>query len=427
MTGGNPEHDRRLLRRRVQPRPVPAGDHLVHRHAPGPPVIYDSPDDIDDTASTPARASSGLPGSILQHDEHAADSARPGDVPGRPEDLQADLPQPVPEGQHDLQRRPRRRAAHRLVGQASGLHVVQRARRATGSPTRSTPRSTATRSSPTGPRIPATSRGPTTTPRPCSTTPTRSRRCSTGSTATTTAARRRSARPGDLRDELPDRLDGREAPDLRRPDGRRPARHDHAGAAAAARAASTSTTSCSGWPTRSRPQGLARLDRDRPLGQARPVPAGSQPADADRRRSDHQRRQRRRGRRRTRARRRWSSPGPTTTRSCGGCRTARRQAARFVKHYLWTHTATGNTVSGGSRTLAHSGLAKIYAGKAAAPLLRRAGRQTRGTPTSGASSRSASSTPAARARSPSTAAPTRPTVTCRSSSTRPGSVQPRGV
>ena len=41
-------------------------------------------------------------------------------------------------------------------------------------------------------------------------------------------------------------------------------------------------------------------------------------------------------------------------------------AARFVTHYLWTHSATGNTASGGSRTLPHSGLAKIYAGAAAA-------------------------------------------------------------
>ena len=41
-------------------------------------------------------------------------------------------------------------------------------------------------------------------------------------------------------------------------------------------------------------------------------------------------------------------------------------AARFVGHYLWTHSATGNTVSGGSRTLAHSGLRRIFAGRAAA-------------------------------------------------------------
>jgi arylsulfatase A-like enzyme len=43
-----------------------------------------------------------------------------------------------------------------------------------------------------------------------------------------------------------------------------------------------------------------------------------------------------------------------------------QQATNFVKHYLWTHSATGVTYSGGSRTLPHSGLAKIYGGKAAA-------------------------------------------------------------
>jgi len=41
-------------------------------------------------------------------------------------------------------------------------------------------------------------------------------------------------------------------------------------------------------------------------------------------------------------------------------------AAKFVMHYLWTHSATGNTATGGSRTLPHSGLVKLYAGRAAA-------------------------------------------------------------
>ncbi len=41
-------------------------------------------------------------------------------------------------------------------------------------------------------------------------------------------------------------------------------------------------------------------------------------------------------------------------------------AADFVKHYLWTHPATGVTYSGGTRTLQHSGLAQIYAGREAA-------------------------------------------------------------
>jgi hypothetical protein len=40
-------------------------------------------------------------------------------------------------------------------------------------------------------------------------------------------------------------------------------------------------------------------------------------------------------------------------------------AAKFAQHYLWDHSATGNTITGASRTLPHSGLVKIYAGKAA--------------------------------------------------------------
>ncbi|HWF74760.1 MAG TPA: alkaline phosphatase family protein [Solirubrobacteraceae bacterium] len=37
-------------------------------------------------------------------------------------------------------------------------------------------------------------------------------------------------------------------------------------------------------------------------------------------------------------------------------------AARFVKNWLWTHPATGNTANGGTRTLPHSGLVKLYTG-----------------------------------------------------------------
>jgi hypothetical protein len=43
-----------------------------------------------------------------------------------------------------------------------------------------------------------------------------------------------------------------------------------------------------------------------------------------------------------------------------------QQAANFVKSYLWNHTATGVAYDGSSRTLAHSGLAEIFAGKASA-------------------------------------------------------------
>jgi hypothetical protein len=43
-----------------------------------------------------------------------------------------------------------------------------------------------------------------------------------------------------------------------------------------------------------------------------------------------------------------------------------KAAVRYVRQYLWSHTATGNTTAGGSRTLAHSGLTKLYAGRSAA-------------------------------------------------------------
>ena len=38
-----------------------------------------------------------------------------------------------------------------------------------------------------------------------------------------------------------------------------------------------------------------------------------------------------------------------------------QQAADFVRTYLLTHSATGNTVDGGSRTLGQSGLRKVFA------------------------------------------------------------------
>jgi hypothetical protein len=41
-------------------------------------------------------------------------------------------------------------------------------------------------------------------------------------------------------------------------------------------------------------------------------------------------------------------------------------AAEFVKSYLWNHSATGVAYDGSARTLAHSGLARIYAGREAA-------------------------------------------------------------
>ena len=81
-----------------------------------------------------------------------------------------------------------------------------------------------------------------------------------------------------------------------------------------------------------------------------------------------------------------------------------QQAADFVRNYLLTHPATGNTADGGSRTLQQSGLRRVFAAPRP-PGTSGCRSPTRATPTSGASSSTASSTPAGRARSPSTGEP----------------------
>jgi hypothetical protein len=43
-----------------------------------------------------------------------------------------------------------------------------------------------------------------------------------------------------------------------------------------------------------------------------------------------------------------------------------QKAADFVKDYLWSHSATGVAYDGSTRTLAHSGLTEVFAGRAAA-------------------------------------------------------------
>jgi len=43
-----------------------------------------------------------------------------------------------------------------------------------------------------------------------------------------------------------------------------------------------------------------------------------------------------------------------------------RAATRFVARYLMSHPATGNTATGGTRTLEHSGLQRVFAGRSAA-------------------------------------------------------------
>ncbi len=125
--------------------------------------------------------------------------------------------------------------------------------------------------------------GPMTTPPPVQYDGYKVQAMLNGSTATTTAAPRRSVYAGDLRDELPDRLDGREAASQseardRRPgpDRRLPARARTTSRAAAAAARSTaSTSSCSRMVDELQDRGLAELDGDHHHRQARPVAAGS--------------------------------------------------------------------------------------------------------------------------------------------------------
>ena len=81
-----------------------------------------------------------LPGDIPTIDQKMIDRGEPSDRPG---DLQAGLPPPVPEGQHDLRGRARSRPAHGLDRQARELRDRRRARAAPASTISSHPRSTA--------------------------------------------------------------------------------------------------------------------------------------------------------------------------------------------------------------------------------------------------------------------------------------------
>ncbi len=81
-------------------------------------VIFDSPDDLDITRLDAGQGDHRA-GEQTQFD-HADDRqptnvAEPGDVPGRPEVLPADLAPLIPEGQHDVRGREGRRASDRVV------------------------------------------------------------------------------------------------------------------------------------------------------------------------------------------------------------------------------------------------------------------------------------------------------------------------
>ena len=161
----------------------------------------------------------------------------------------------------------------------------------------------------------------------------------------TTAAASQGRDARDLRDELPDRLDGREAARVsRRPAPAVTCRAPTTPGPLLSRALDYINTELRRWSPSCAAQGLARQHRDHPLGQARPVAAGSQHADADQRRTDHRRDQRRPGPDGcTRAPATWSTRGTDDDAFPVWLQDRSQAAADFVKDYLWTHSATGNT------------------------------------------------------------------------------------
>ena len=94
----------------------PPGTKKCVGRPPGAEVNYDETDDVNPNRLDAGQGLKGLPGSILQMTSNLRA-------------VQADLPEPVPQGQHDLQRRPAGRPADCLVRQAP---VLPRAGRAVG-------------------------------------------------------------------------------------------------------------------------------------------------------------------------------------------------------------------------------------------------------------------------------------------------------
>ena len=119
----------------------PAGTTTCPGPAPGAEVAFEEAIDVNQNWLDAGQGLSGLPGSILQMTSNPRDVINPRTCRSARRRACRSI-QPVPRGQHHLQRGPPGWPAHRVVGQAPGLPVT------------------------TGPR---------TTLRPCSTTATRSR------------------------------------------------------------------------------------------------------------------------------------------------------------------------------------------------------------------------------------------------------------
>lgn len=121
-----PRHHGRLLRRHLQRRAPPGGNHqLQGRQARGRGGPHRGP------GQEPGihRCRPGPRGPAGQHpvdDRPPAEPDQRVEAARRPEDLQAGLPALLPQGEHDLRGGPPGRSAHRVVGQARRLRDPQR-------------------------------------------------------------------------------------------------------------------------------------------------------------------------------------------------------------------------------------------------------------------------------------------------------------
>ena len=149
VTGGNPTTTGVYYDDTLQPRAAAGrARRAAPASTPGAEVTYFEQLDKNPHALDAGQGLAGLPDGILAMTGNPATADRPGAAAGRSGDLQAGLPAPLPEGQHDLRGRARGRPAHRVVGQAPRLRDPQRAVRHRRSRTCSRPRSTATRRRP---------------------------------------------------------------------------------------------------------------------------------------------------------------------------------------------------------------------------------------------------------------------------------------
>ena len=126
VTGGNPRTTGIYYDDEYSHAVLPAGTTSCAGKPLGGEVIYDSPDDINLTALDAGRRSHGPAGQHPGNDGAPAFAAEPGCPACEPADLRAHLPARIPQGQHDLRSGAQSRAADRVVGQAPRVRSPRR-------------------------------------------------------------------------------------------------------------------------------------------------------------------------------------------------------------------------------------------------------------------------------------------------------------